>query len=69
MDMRTTFNYAIIDETGYCYEVCTTSRYCHDLPGYIVIPVFNEEYIEKYYNVADGKWYLEETFTTEWVPA
>ena len=66
MDMRITFNYAIIDETGWCYEVCSTSRNCDGMEGYIIIPAFSEEYIEKYYNVANGKWYLEDTFETEW---
>lgn len=69
MDMRITYNYAIVDETGFCWEVCTTSRNCDGMSGYVVIPEYNEDYIEKYYNVADGKWYLEETFTTEWIPA
>lgn len=69
MDMRTTFCYAIIDETGWCYEVRSTSRYCDGMEGYIRIPVYSEEYIEKYYNTADGKWYLEDTFTTEWTLA
>lgn len=69
VDMRITFHYAIIDETGWCHSVCSTSRGYEGVEGYIAIPSYSEDYIDKYYNVADGKWYLDETFTTEWVPA
>lgn len=68
-DARITFYYAIIDETGWCYEVCGTSRNCDGMEGYISINSYNLDYVEKYYNVADGKWYLEATFETEWIPA
>lgn len=67
-NMRITYYYAVIDETGWCYQVCSTSRNYNGRPEYIAIPMYNEDYIEKYYNVEDGKWYLEESFTTEWTP-
>lgn len=67
-EARITFYYAMIDETGWCYEVRGTSRNCDGREGYISISSYNLDYIEKYYNVADGKWYWEETFTTEWIP-
>lgn len=66
---RLAYNYALIDETGFCYEVCSTSRNCDGMEGYISIPEYNPDYMEKYYNVADGKWYLDDTFSTEWTPA
>lgn len=68
MERRLAYNYAIIDETGFCYEVCSTSRNCDGMEGYISIPECNPDYMEKYYNVADDKWYLEDSFTTEWAP-
>lgn len=70
-EMRITYNYAVIDETGWCYRVYTTSRNLDGREGYenyIPISVYSEDYMEKYYNVSDGKWYLEDTFTTEWIP-
>ena len=63
------YNYARIDETGFCYEVCSSSRDCDGMDGYISIPEYSEDYIEKYYNVNDGKWYEDAEFTTEWIPA
>lgn len=63
------YNYAIIDETGWCYEVISTSRSHEGEEGYIVIPEYNEDYMDKYHNVADGKWYEDAEFTTEWTPA
>lgn len=66
---RYAYNYAKIDETGWCYEVCSTSRNCDGMEGYVSIPEYSSDYMGKYYNVADGKWYLEASFTTEWTPA
>ncbi len=67
-DARITFYYAVVDETGWCYRVLSTSRNSDDREGYVTISEYNEDYLEKYYNVADGKWYLEATFETEWIP-
>lgn len=67
-EARITFYYARIDETGWCYGVISTSRNNDGKEGYVPIPSQNDDYLEKYYNVADGKWYLESTFTTEWTP-
>lgn len=62
------YNYALIDETGWCYEVRSSSR-CYDgEEGYISIPSYDDSYMDKYYNVADGKWYYDAEFTNEWVP-
>lgn len=65
---RITFYYAIIDETGWCYGVISTSRNNDDREDYIAIPEYNEDYVEKYYNTADCKWYLDSEFETEWIP-
>ena len=68
MAQQYAYNYALIDETGYCYEVRSTSRNCDGEEGYIAIPTDSYDYLEKYYNVADGKWYYDSEFTTEWIP-
>lgn len=66
---RYAYNYALIDETGWCYEVRSTSRCCDGEEGYISIPEYDPNYMGKYYNIATEKWYLDAAFTTEWTPA
>lgn len=61
-------HYAQIDETGYCYGVTDTTYDYSDEEGYVAIPSYNDDYLEKYYNVADGKWYYDAEFTNEWIP-
>ena len=68
MAQQYAYNYARILENGFCYEVLTTSRDNTDLDGYIEIPVYSSDYMGKYYNVADGKWYYDAAFTNEWTP-
>ena len=63
------YNYAIISKTGLCNDVYGTSKECKNVEGYIYISEYNPDYIGKYYNAGNGKWYLEESFTTEWTPA
>ena len=63
------YAYAEIDpSTGMCIGVMTSTSEVEN-PIFIAIPEYNEDYFMKYYNQADGKWYLEDTFTTEWTPA
>ena len=62
------YNYALIDETGWCYEVSSTSRSHDGEEGWIAIPEYDNSYLEKYYNTADGKWYEDAAFTIEWTP-
>lgn len=62
------YNYAKIDETGWCYEVYSTSQNCDGMEGYIPIPEYDDSYMEKYYNVADGQWYEDAAFTIPWSP-
>lgn len=60
--------YAQIDpSTGRCINVFTCS-YEIPLPDeYILVPVFSYDYEDKYYNKADGKWYYEPEFITEFI--
>lgn len=68
---RYAYTYAEIDlETGMCIGVVTRTREVDTVanPDYIPIPTYNEEYIMKYYNRENGKWYVDAAFTTEWIP-
>lgn len=62
--------YAVIDpELGdMCIGVQDTTVESDD-PDHILIPYDNGEYLMKYYNRADGKWYYDAEFTNEWIPA
>ena len=60
--------YALIDGVGLCSEVRGTSKNCDELEGYVAISKYNSHYIDKYYNVNNGLWYLEASFATEWIP-
>lgn len=59
-----TYNYAIVDESGLCSNVCGTHLNCDD-SAYITIPDYNPSYIGKYYNTSDGKWYDDAEFTVD----
>lgn len=59
------YTYALIDGSGLCNEVCGTSRNYNGTGGYVVIPKYNSIYVNKYYNVNDGRWYLDASFVTE----
>lgn len=69
MVQRYAYNYAIIDETGLCVDVHSTSENCDDDLDLVAIPECNPDYLLKYYNRADGKWYEDAAFTIEWSPA
>lgn len=60
------YDYARIDENGFCYEVCSTSRNCDDLEGYIRIPEYSTDYMGKYY--LNGSWYEDAEGTIPWTP-
>ena len=62
------YTYAIVNTVGLCDEVRGTSKNYDGVNGYVAISSYNPNYINKYYNVNDGKWYLGEAFTTEWFP-
>ena len=62
------YNYAQIDpSTGMCIGVQTTSVDCSEDPEMIEIPVYDPEYICKYY--INGEWYVDAEGTTPWVSA
>ncbi|MGN5456821.1 MAG: hypothetical protein ACI4XN_12570 [Candidatus Kurthia intestinigallinarum] len=67
---RFQFIYALIDPS--CDDMCigvvdTTNDYSAN-PNYIPIDEYNEEYVCKYYDRETGKWYLEASHITEWIP-
>lgn len=65
---RLNYYYATIDPAdGFCYGVCTSINPLED-EHYVEIESLNRDYELKYYNRANGKWYLEASFTTEWTP-
>lgn len=71
MSQQYAYNYAVIDlTTGECFHVMTRTDEL-DLeanPQIIEIPTYYEDYIGNYYNKADGKWYTDAAFTTEFIP-
>lgn len=68
MAVQYAYKYAKYDETGYCYEIIDTTRNYDGVEGYVAIETYSDDYLEKYYNVADGKWYYDAAFTNEWTP-
>lgn len=67
MSMKYAYYYARILENGMCIEVIDDTVYI-DEPDHIIIPVWSEDYLLKYYNRADGKWYYDAEMTNEWTP-
>lgn len=57
--------YAYIDtETGECLGVRRTTETINN-PAMIVIPVYDENYMGKYY--INGNWYVDAAGTTPWI--
>ena len=52
------YTYALIDETGLCYEIRGTSKNCDGLEGYIAIPKYSTDYLGKYFNADNETFYL-----------
>ena len=70
MAQQYAYNYAVIDETGMCTDVYSTSHGYDELPAdHVEVPECDGNYLFKYYNRADGKWYEDAAFTIEWSPA
>lgn len=68
MAINYAYNYAEIDlTTGMCIGVSTTSSPNPVSEEFIPIPVFDEEYILKYYNFDDGKFYYDVEYTREYI--
>lgn len=59
------YNYAIVGTDGLCIDVNGTVVNHDDEEGYVAIPAYNPAYVGKYYN---NKWYIEASFSTEWIP-
>lgn len=73
MSINYAYNVAIIDRAStMCVEVRTStldqSDCSTDTELYVSIPTYNEEYLFKYYNEADGKFYWDPEFTQEFIP-
>ena len=69
---RYAYNYALIDPTdNMCIEVSTTTSPIdtNAHPEYVELDSYNEEYLCKYYNRSNGKWYEDADFTIEWIPS
>lgn len=62
------YNYAeIIPETSMCIAVITTTSDDSDNPLYVPIPIYDEEYVLKYY--INGSWYEDPQGQIPWQSA
>lgn len=60
------YHYAYVDpDTNMCIEVCT-GTYEDNAENMIPIPVYDEDYLMKYYNRENGQWYEDAEFTIPW---
>lgn len=67
MELRYAYNYAEIDPlTGMCVGVYSRSHTA-DNPTFVEIPVYDEEYICKFY--IGGNWYEDAEGTIPWTSA
>ena len=65
MSMQYYYKYAEIDlETNMCIGVHTFTYSAEDDPRFVEIPVYDEEYIFKYY--INGSWYEDPDGTIPW---
>lgn len=65
MALNYAYNYAQIDpETNMCIQVQTTTLDCSDEEDLVEIPVYDEEYLFKYY--INGNWYEDAEGTIPW---
>ena len=68
MAVNYAYNYARIDlSTGMCLGVQTTTVDCSDSEDMIPIPVYDENYLFKYY--INGAWYEDAAGTIPWQSA
>lgn len=68
---RYAYKYAVIDPVdNMCVQVLTRTLEADTIahPEYIPISVYNEEYLFKYYDRTNDKWYEDVDFTIEWAP-
>ena len=69
---RYAYTYAVIDLTdNMCIEVFSRSAEVDTTghPEYTSLESYNEDYLCKYYNFDNGKWYEDAGFTIEWIPS
>ena len=69
---RYAYNYALIDPTdNMCIEVCTRTNPIDTTvyTEYVELDAYIEDYLFKYYNRSNGKWYEDAEFTIEWIPS
>lgn len=65
MAINYAYNYAEIDpETNMCVGVQSTSVDCTGEANLVEIPVYDEDYVFKYY--IDGNWYEDAEGTIPW---
>lgn len=66
MAVNYAYHYAQIDlTTGMCIQVITTTTSGDDeIEGWVAIPVYDEEYLMKYY--INGEWYEDAEGTIPW---
>ena len=73
MSLMYAYKFAEIDDaTSMCVGVLTTSDPSQEGPTlsgttYVPIPVYDEEYILKYYNWDNGKFYYDAEYTQEYI--
>ena len=58
------YYYAEIDEDNMCVAVLDTTQNMDDVPNMVRIPVYDEEYVFKYY--INGNWYEDAEGTIPW---
>lgn len=64
MALNYAYNYAVINvETGLCTGVRSSSRVLSN-PALVEIPVYDENYVDKYY--INGAWYEDAAGTIPW---
>lgn len=67
MSLNYYYNYAEIDElTNMCIGVYTMTSEA-DNPTFVPIPVYDEEFITKYYNWDNEKFYYDPEYTQEYI--
>ena len=65
MAINYAYNYAVIDPVdNMCIEVRTTTADMSEAANHIEIPVYDEEYLFKYY--INGSWYEDAEGTIPW---
>lgn len=67
MAQQYTYCYARIDESGWCYEVFSSTNDQSDDPALVALDAYNEDYLMKYY--INGAWYEDAEGTIPFNPA